>query len=72
VVGSQKIVPDLETALQRIRGYTLEKEDRQVRDREKTETRGNRGAFVGKILIIEREWIDERIRVVLVRQPIGI
>ena len=72
VVGSQKIVPDLETALQRIRGYALEQEDRQVRDREKSETRGNRGAFVGKILIIEREWIDERILVVLVRQPIGI
>lgn len=72
VVGSQKIVPDLETALQRIRGYALEKEDRQVRDSARTETRGNQGAFVGKILIIEREWIDERILVVLVRQPIGI
>jgi hypothetical protein len=29
-------------------------------------------SFVGKILIIEREWVAGRITVVLVRQPIGI
>jgi len=27
---------------------------------------------VGKILIIEREWIKERMTVILVREPIGI
>ena len=66
VVGSQKIVPDLETALRRIREYVLPWEDAQVRQRIPT------GSFVGKILIIEREWQAGRITVILVRQPIGI
>ena len=32
----------------------------------------NIGSFVGKILLIEREWIDDRMTVILVRKPIGI
>lgn len=66
VVGSQKIVPDLETALQRIREYVLPWEDAQVRQRVPS------GSFVGKILIIEREWVAGRMEVILVREPIGI
>jgi LUD domain len=66
VVGSQKVVPDLETALRRIREYILPWEDAQVRAQVPT------GSFVGKILIIEREWIAGRVEVILVRQPIGI
>lgn len=66
VVGSQKIVPDLETALRRIREYVLPWEEAQVRKAI------NIGTFVGKILIIEREWIDGRMTVILVREPIGI
>jgi hypothetical protein len=66
VVGSQKIVPDLETALMRIREYVLPWEDAQVRKAI------NMGTFVGKILIIEREWVSERTTVILVREPIGI
>ncbi|MGO9413274.1 MAG: LUD domain-containing protein [Spirochaetia bacterium] len=66
VVGSQKIVPDLETALRRIREHVLPWEDQQVRSMVPT------GSFVGKILIIEREWISGRIEVIIVRQPIGI
>ncbi|HWU37662.1 MAG TPA: LUD domain-containing protein [Candidatus Acidoferrum sp.] len=66
VVGSQKVVPDLETALQRIREYVLPWEDEQVRQRLPS------GSFVGKILIIEREWVSGRIEVILVRKPIGI
>ena len=49
VVGSQKIVPDLETALRRIRDYVLPWEDSQVRKVM------NIGSFVGKLLIVERE-----------------
>jgi hypothetical protein len=30
------------------------------------------GTFVGKILIIRREWIDGRITVILVRDPVGV
>jgi hypothetical protein len=66
VVGSQKIVPDLEAALRRIREYVLPWEDAQVRKVVPT------GSFVGKILIIEREWVAGRMSVILVRQPIGI
>ena len=66
VVGSQKIVPDLESALRRIHDYVLPWEDAQVRQAL------NRGSFVGKILLVEREWVDDRMTVILVRQPIGI
>ena len=65
VVGSQKIVPNLDAALQRIREYVLPWEDAQVRPMVPT------GSFVGKILVIEREWIAGRIEVILVRQPVG-
>ncbi len=66
VVGSQKIVPDLEAALRRIREYVLPWEDAQVRKVVPT------GSFVGKILIVEREWVAGRMTVILVREPIGI
>jgi len=66
VVGSQKIVPDLETALRRIRQYVLPWEDAQVRKVISS------GSFVGKVLIVEREWISGRMTVILVRKPIGI
>jgi hypothetical protein len=66
VVGSQKIVPDLETALRRIREYVLPWEDAQVRQVMPI------GSFLGKILIVEREWVAGRMEVILVRKPIGI
>jgi hypothetical protein len=66
VVGSQKIVPDLAAALRRIREYILPWEDAQVRPLVPT------GSFVGKILIVEREWIAGRIEVILVQKPVGI
>jgi hypothetical protein len=58
-------VPDLETALRRIREYVLPWEDEQVRKRIPT------GSFVGKTLIIEREWAAGRMLVILVREPLG-
>jgi L-lactate utilization protein LutC len=66
VVGSQKIVPNMEAALRRIHDYILPWEDEQVRKVLPS------GSFVGKILMIERESVPERMTVVLVRQPIGI
>jgi hypothetical protein len=65
VVGSQKIVPDLEAALRRVREYVLPWEDARVRQRVPG------GSYVGKILIIEREWMAGRMEVILVRKPIG-
>jgi len=32
----------------------------------------NIGSFVGKLLIVEREWVIGRMAVILVRQPIGV
>ncbi len=66
VVGSQKIVLDLETALKRIHEHVFPWEDERVRERLGV------GTVVGKILIIEREWAAGRMTVVLVRQPIGV
>jgi hypothetical protein len=66
VVGSQKIVPDLETAMKRIREYVLPWEDALVRQRLPA------GSFVGKVLIIEREWVAGRMEAILVRKSIGI
>jgi hypothetical protein len=66
VVGSQKIVPDLETAFRRIREHVQPWEESQVRKL------ANVGTFVGKILLIEREWVNERVTVILVREPMGI
>ncbi len=65
VVGSQKIVPDLETALKRIREHVQPWEEQQVRKAV------NLGTFVGKILIVEREWVNGRVTMILVREPIG-
>jgi hypothetical protein len=66
VVGSQKIVPDLETAFRRIREYVQPWEEAQVRKA------ANMSTFVGKILIVEREWVNGRTTVILVREPIGL
>ena len=66
VVGSQKIVPDLETAFTRIREHVQPWEEQQV------QKAANIGTFVGKILIVEREWINGRTTVILVREPVGI
>lgn len=66
VVGSQKIVPNVDSALERIREHVFPWEDERVRERLGV------GTIVGKILIIEREWVASRMTVVLVRQPIGV
>jgi hypothetical protein len=65
VVGAQKVVPDLDTALRRVRTHSLPLEyDRLY------EARGSE-SFIGKILIFEREAMPNRGTVVLVRERIG-
>lgn len=66
LVGSQKIVPDLDQAVQRIEQHVFPYEDAIVRERMKMST------FIGKLLIIRREWIDGRITVILIREPVGV
>jgi hypothetical protein len=65
VVGAQKVVPDLDTALRRIRGYSLPRES------ERLQAAFGQNSFIGKILIIEREAFPGRGTVVLIREPIG-
>ncbi|MGH7902667.1 MAG: LUD domain-containing protein [Candidatus Dormibacteraceae bacterium] len=66
VVGSQKIVRDLDEALRRIEETVFPYEDAIVRERL------NIGTFVGKVLIIRREFVDGRTTVILVREPVGV
>jgi hypothetical protein len=64
VVGAQKVVPDLETALRRVRTYTFPREHARVAPK-------GFESFIGKLLIMEREFQPGRGTVVLVREEIG-
>ncbi len=64
VVGSQKIVPDLDTAMRRLQYYAYPKED--IRAREKY----GRPSALLKILVVNGD-MPARVSVVLVREPIG-
>ena len=65
VVGTHKIVSDLDQALQRINEYALPLEDKRALD--------SYGAHSGvnKLLVINREWRPERITLVFVDEPLG-
>jgi hypothetical protein len=66
VVGSQKFVPDLETAFRRIRDVVFPYEDARVRS-----TLGV-GTKLEKALVIFGEWLEGRTTVVIVRDPVGV
>lgn len=65
IVGAQKVVPDFDTSLRRVRSYSLPLEWR--RSRQAT----GQPSFIGKILIFEREALPDRATVILVREAIG-
>jgi hypothetical protein len=66
VVGSQKLVPDLDAALRRIHDVVFPYELAQVRARLGVDT------ILEKVLIIYGEWLAGRTTVVLVREPVGV
>jgi L-lactate utilization protein LutC len=66
VVGTQKIVSDLDEAFRRITEYTLPKESDRVR-----RVYGVPGSFVAKLLIVNREMQPGRITIVLVNERLG-
>ena len=66
VVGSQKIVPDLDTALRRIRDHVQPYEDERLREQLGV------GTVLSRVLIMERDFMPGRTTVVLVREPVGI
>ncbi len=66
VVGSQKIVPDLATALRRVSEHVLPYEDARLREQLGVGTR------IAKLLITYLEARPGRTTVVLVREPVGV
>ncbi|HYQ61786.1 LUD domain-containing protein [Actinophytocola sp.] len=64
VVGGQKIVPDLDTAFRRVRTYTYPREHDRLRHL-------GFESFIGRLLVLEREYDPTRGTVVLVREEIG-
>lgn len=64
VVGGQKIVPDLDTAFRRVRTYSY------PREHERWRVQGGK-SFIGKMLVLEREFDSARSTVVLVREEVG-
>ena len=66
VIGSQKLVPDLDAALRRINDVVFPFENEQVRARLGVDTR------LEKVLILYGEWNPGRTNVVLVREPVGV
>lgn len=66
VVGSQKVVPDLDAALQRITEYVQPYEDARLREQMGV------GTKLARILILERDYNPGRTTVILVREPVGV
>jgi YkgG family uncharacterized protein len=65
VIGSQKIVPDLETAMRRIEEHTLPLENQRMQGLYGTDSE------IKKVLIIHKEFRPSRFTVVLVKEPVG-
>ena len=65
VIGSQKLVPDLETAMRRLEEYSLPLENARMQGLYGTDS------AIRKVLIINKEFRPERFHVVLVREPVG-
>jgi acyl-CoA hydrolase len=65
VVGSQKIVPDLDTALRRITDHVQPYEDARLREQMGV------GTKLARILILELDYTPGRTTVILVREPVG-
>ena len=66
VAGSQKIVPDIDTALRRIHDHVFPYEDARLREQMGVST------TVARILIMERDFVPGRTTVILVREPVGV
>jgi hypothetical protein len=66
IVGSQKIVPDLDAAFRRIQDYVFPWEDARLREQMGI------GTAITRTLIIERDFRPGRTTIILVREPIGI
>ena len=66
VIGSQKIVPDLDRAFRRITEHVFPYEDARLREQLGVGTR------ITRTLILESDFVPGRTTIILVRQPIGV
>jgi LUD domain len=66
VIGSQKVVRDLDTAFRRIKEYVFPYEDARLREQMGVGTR------ITRTLILESDFMPGRTTIILVRQPIGV
>ena len=66
VIGSQKIVPDLDTAFRRIRERVFPYEDARLREQLGV------GTKIARTLILDQDFMPGRSTVILVREPIGV
>ena len=66
VIGSQKVVPDLDAAFLRIDDVVFPYEDARLREQLGV------GTKITRTLILERDFMPGRTTVILVREPVGI
>ena len=65
VAGTQKIVPDLDAAFERVREYALPRESARAMKAY------GKPSFVAKLLVINREFQPERLHLILIRENLG-
>ena len=67
VVGTQKITPNFDSAMARVRDYTLPLEDARMKEA------GMGGSFISKLLIINREpvFMGRKVHVIFVNEKLG-
>lgn len=67
VVGGQKLVPNLDAALTRVREYVLPLEDKRMKDA------GMAGSAISKLLIFEREpaFMGRKVSIIFVNEKLG-
>jgi L-lactate utilization protein LutC len=66
VIGSQKVVPDLDSAFRRITEHVFPYEDARLREQLGV------GTKITRTLILESDFMPGRTTIILVRQPIGV
>jgi len=66
VIGSQKIVPDLDSAFRRIKEYVFPYEDARLREAIGV------GTKITRTLLLDQDFVPGRTTVILVREPIGV
>ena len=65
LAGTQKICPGLPEAMDRVRGYTLERHDSWLQGR------GRNPSPIGKLMVFENEVVAGRITMILINESLG-